>query len=53
MAERLEDEERRGKAEARFNETLRRPGYWSILRFVVAGLVLLAIAVAVFKLISG
>ena len=52
MAEHPKDEERRGQAEARFKETLRRPGYWSILRFVAAGLVLLAIAVAAFKLIS-
>jgi hypothetical protein len=53
MAENPQDQERRTWAEDRFKDTLRRPGYWSILRFVAAGFVILAIVVAAFKLISG
>ena len=53
MAGNPEEDERGARSEARFNEALRRPGYWSILRFVAAGLVILAIVVATFKLISG
>jgi hypothetical protein len=53
MAESPEEGEMRGRAEARFKETLRRPGYWSILRFVVAGLVLAAIVTAALQMLRG
>jgi hypothetical protein len=51
MADPREDE-RRDRAEERFKGTLRPPGYWSILRFVVAGLVLAALLVAALQLMS-
>jgi len=52
MAENPKEDERRIWAEARFKETLRRPGYWSILRFVAAGLVVAAILVVAVQLIA-
>jgi len=52
MSENPEDEKRRGRAEARFKETLRRPGYWSVLRFVVAALILAAVLVAALLLVD-
>jgi hypothetical protein len=52
MAENPQEEERRTWAEDRFKESLRRPGYWSILRFVAAGLVVAAVLAAAVRLIA-
>ena len=52
MAEHPQEEERRIWAEDRFKQTLRGPGYWSILRFVAAGLVVAAILVVAVRLIA-
>lgn len=46
MADNSEDAARRARAEARFNKTLPRIGYWSPLRFVVAILVAVAFVAA-------
>jgi hypothetical protein len=46
MADKSEDDAREGRAEDRFNKTLRRPGYWSLSRVAVAVLVLAAFIAA-------